>query len=103
MEAVQESKNTELIAMMLDYSATRITVKQKENLEKQKEKEQDKIIDRMLSRQNKEGIDGLKFVVTGKLTTFDNRDAFKTFVTAHGGKLVSAMSADDLICLAYIG
>ena len=93
MEAVQKSKDAELIAMMLDYSAAKITIKQKENLEKQKEKEQNKIIDRMISRQNKEGIDGLSFVVTGKLATFDNRDAFKKFVAAHGGKLVSAMSA----------
>ena len=93
IEAAQKTGNTEVIAMMLDYQANVISAKQKEQVEKQKEKEQDTIIDRMAARSGKDGIEGLNIAVTGKLETFVNRDGLKAFITEKGGRLVSSLTS----------
>ena len=39
------------------------------------------------------GIDGLKFVVTGDIEAFPDRDKFKKYIEEHGGKLVGSVSS----------
>jgi hypothetical protein len=73
VSAAQKTGDAELIAMMLDYQGNKINVKQKEGIEKRKEKEADTVIDRMTARQGKKGIDGLNIAVTVKLETFQSR------------------------------
>lgn len=93
IEAVQKTGKADLIAMMLDYQANKISVKQKENIKQRKEKEQDKIIDRTIARQGQEGITGLNIAVTGKLDTYTNRNELKAFILKNGGQLVPSLTA----------
>ena len=93
VEAAQKSGNAENIAMMLDYQANKITAKEKERVQKRKEKEEDTIVDRMMARQEKKGIKDLNIAVTGSLDTFVNRDELKAFIKEKGGKLASSMTA----------
>ena len=93
VKAAQKSGNAEAIAMMLDYQANKISSKQKETVEKRKEKEQDTVVDRMLARQGKEGIAGLNNAVTGGIWTFNNRNELKAFLLEKGAKLASSLTA----------
>ena len=91
-DAAQKSGNAELIAMMLDYCNNKISAEEKEKAEKQKEKEQDTVVDRMAARVGHDGIEGLNIVVTGKLETFENREAIKKYIVEKGGNLLSSLS-----------
>ena len=93
VDAAQKTGNAEAIAMMLDYQANKIGAKQKESLEKRKEKEQDTITERMIARQGKADVKGLNIAVTGKLETFENRNELKSFLTKKGAKLASGLTA----------
>lgn len=93
MAAVQKTENAEAIAIMLDYQANTLTVKEKEKAAKQKEKQENTVFDRIVARMDKVGISGLNFVVTGELETFDNRKELKAFIEEKGGKLQSSLSA----------
>ena len=93
MEAVQKTGKADLIAIMLDYNDNKIGAKQKEDVEKRKEKEQAAVADRMLSRQGKQGIEGLNIAVTGSLETFGNRNELKAFILENGGKQASSLTA----------
>ena len=93
VEAAQKSGKAELIAMMLDYQANKISSNQKEAVEKRKEKEQDAVVDRMLARQGKEGIAGLIIAAAGELKTFQNHNDLKTFLMEKGAKLASSLTA----------
>ncbi len=44
------------------------------------------------SQQESNNLDGKTFVITGKLNTFDNRDAAKNMIEAHGGKVSGSVS-----------
>lgn len=44
------------------------------------------------SQQENNNLDGKIFVITGKLNTFDNRDAAKDMIEAHGGKVSGSVS-----------
>lgn len=44
------------------------------------------------SQQENNNLDGKTFVITGKLNTFDNRDAAKDMIEAHGGKVSGSVS-----------
>jgi len=44
------------------------------------------------SQQGSNNLDGKTFVITGKLNTFDNRDAAKDMIEAHGGKVSGSVS-----------
>ena len=89
----QKSGNAELIAMMLDYQKNQTGTRQKESIEKRKEKEQDKITERMIARREKEGIKDICFAVTGKLELFANRDSLKSVIEQRGGRLASSLTA----------
>ena len=93
MKAVQESGNVESIALMLDYMGN-IDPKKKKRVKENEEKQQEKIIDKKISRKEKNRIAGLAFAVSGKVQTFANREALKLYITENGSKLVSAISAN---------
>ena len=93
VEAAQKTGKAELIAMMLDYQANKISARQKKSVERRKEKEQDMIFDRTVARQGQDGIKGLNIAVTGKLETFENRNELKVFIQEKGGQLVSSLTA----------
>ena len=93
VEAAQQTGDAEAITMMLDYQANKISAKQKESLEKRKEKEQDTITERMAARRGKAGVEGLNIAVTGKLETFEKRDDLKKLLIEKGAKLASGLSA----------
>lgn len=93
VSAAQKSGNAEMIAMMLDYQANTVSTKQKEGFEKRKEQEQDQVVERILSRAGKAGIEGLSFALTGRLEIFCNRDELKSVIQDKGGKLASSISA----------
>jgi len=46
-----------------------------------------------------ESLEGKKFVITGNVHIFSNRDEFKQYVTKHGGKVIGRISknADYLV------
>ena len=91
--AVQKNGNAQGIAMILDYQNSKLTGKQKENAVKQKEKQENTVLDRAEARMNQIGISGLNFVVTGDVNTFENRKELKVFIEGQGAKLQSSMSA----------
>ena len=93
VEAAQKTGKAELIALMLDYQANKISNKQKETAENRKEKEQDTVFERQLARQGKEGIAGLNIAASGELRTFENRNALKAFLQEKGAKLASSLTA----------
>ena len=93
VDAVQKTGDAERIAMILEYQNSKLTKKQKENAAKQKEKQADAVVDRAIARMEQVGISGLNFVITGDVTTFQNRNELKAFIESQGGKLLSAMSA----------
>lgn len=102
METVQKAGKADLIAMILDYSDNKINAKQKEGVEKRKEKEQATVTDRMLARQGRQGIEGLNIAVTGNLETFGNRNELKAFILENGGKLASSLTAKvDYLIMNY--
>jgi hypothetical protein len=93
MEAAQKSGNAQAIAMLLEYNANRLSTAEKERAARSKEAAEDTVVERKIRRQTKVGIDGLSFVVTGDLETFEKRAQLKEFVLSRGGKMVSAMSS----------
>ena len=93
VEAAQKTGKAELIAMMLDYQANKISIKQKEAAENRKETEQDQVSERMLARQGKEGIAGLNIAVSGELWSFENRNELKAFLQEKGANLASSLTA----------
>ena len=66
MSMAQARGDAEQIALLVDYIGSKLTTKQKERVEQAKEKQADKVIDKMIARQNKEGIQGLVYAARGK-------------------------------------
>ncbi len=96
-EEAMKRENVELTALILNYQNSTLGMKEvskaRSRKEKIQEKQEETVIDRMAAREGKQGIDGLNFVVTGSLYHFDKRDDLKAYISEHGGKLMSAMSA----------
>ncbi len=46
------------------------------------------------SSEDGDKLSGLKFVITGSLETYENRDALKDFIEARGGKVIGSVSAN---------
>ena len=93
VQKANESNNPEIISMILDYQNSSITQKQKEAVEKKKEQQENEIFDRLVARSGKEGIDGLKFVISGDIETFKNRAEFTEFIKSKGGAVASSISS----------
>ena len=96
-EEAMKRGNVELTAAILDYQANALSakeiVKARERREKNRERQDETVIDRMAARADKQGIEGLNFAVTGSLRQFAKRDDLKNYIAERGGKLVSVMSA----------
>jgi len=96
-EEAAKRGNVELTAAILDYQANALSAKEiakaRERREKNRERQDETVIDRMAARADKQGIEGLNFAVTGSLRQFDKRDDLKNYIAERGGKLVSVMSA----------
>ena len=75
--------NTELRAMVLNYTAT---------LE-QKDTSDEYSFENTEEQQAPISLLGLKFVVTGNLKRYPDRADFKTYIESRGGKLISAISS----------
>jgi hypothetical protein len=84
-EEAMRRENTEATAVLLDYQANALTMqevsKAREKKEQIREKQDDIIIERIEARVDKTGIEGLNFVVTGRLKTFEKRDDIKAYIT----------------------
>lgn len=93
VDAVQQTGDPERIAMVLDYQTNSLTSNQKRNAVKEKEKQDDTVLNRAIARSTQEGIAGLNFAVTGEILTFANRNELKTFIESCGGKLVASVSS----------
>ena len=93
LEAVQTTGNADAIALMLDYNSNKLASSAKQQVEKQKEVMENTVFDRRVMRQEKVGIDGLSFVVTGVVETFENRAELKNYIQSKGGTVLSAISA----------
>lgn len=91
--AAAVSGNAEIIAMLLEYQNQDDVKKGKAKAGKAKEKQEEKVLDRMIARQERVGIEGLNFVVTGNLKHFARRQELQTFLSDFGANLKSSMSA----------
>lgn len=93
LEAAQNSGNAETITLMLEYGATKLSAGEKSRAKKIQKALEDNITERKVMRQKKEDIEGLVFVVTGDLETFNNRTELKEFITEKGGRLATSLSS----------
>ena len=93
LQAAQADGNTESIAMMMEYSAIKLSTKEKKQAANKKESDSDTVLERRIMREGQRNINGLVFAVSGTLYTFANQNELKAFITKRGGKLASAISA----------
>ena len=93
IQKANESQKPEIISTLLDYQNSSITKKQKDAVEKRKEKQENEVIDRIVARSNKKGIKGLKFVISGDLETFNNRSELSDLIKRKGGTVASSISS----------
>jgi predicted nucleic acid-binding protein len=93
IDVVQKCGNAECIAIMLEYNANVLTSKEKKAAVTSKEKKSETVFDRKIMRQSKEGIEGLRFAVTGDLETFAKRAELKVYLESKGAKMASSISS----------
>lgn len=93
-EAVLKTGDAEKIGTILDYQANKLTAKQKENVVRKKEKQEETVFDRAVARMDQEGISGLNFAMAGKPVTFKDQREIRKYIEDRGGKLLPAMSAN---------
>ena len=79
--------------MLLDYGAQKSVAKQVKTAAKRKEQQLENVVERKIARNTLTTIEGLSFVVTGDLETFETRKELKDFIERNGGKLNSTISA----------
>lgn len=71
ISAAQMTGNSEVIAMMLDYQTNKLTVKQKNQVEKNKERQEDAVFNRMVARKEKAGRNLEELHIPGSVTAID--------------------------------
>ena len=91
-DAVIANGDPELIALILDYGAQKSVAKQVKTAAKRKEQQFENVVERKIARNTLTTIEGLSFVVTGDLETFETRKELKDFIERNGGKLNSTIS-----------
>ena len=91
-KAVQESRNTELIAAILDYANSGVPEKDKAKVQQKKETLDTNVTNFLFDATKMEKISGKTFAVTGKLKTFANRDELKACLDACGATLTESLS-----------
>ena len=102
--AAQESGNAQIIALVLEYGAKNISEKEKLKVAKKKDASADEVIERIAARQNKNGICGLVFAVSGHLARFPNKTELKSCIESKGGKLAGSVSSKiDILITDMMG
>lgn len=91
-EAVQQSRNTELIAALLDYGNSSISEKDKEKVQQKKDERDTNVTSFIFDTEKLETLRGKTFVVTGKLKTFASRDELKECLTTCGASLTETLA-----------
>lgn len=92
-EAVQQSRNTELIAALLDYGNSSISQKDKEKVQQKKDERDTNVTNFIFDAEKLEALRGKTFVVTGKLKTFVSRDELKECLTTCGASLTETLAS----------
>ena len=91
-KTVQDSRNTELIAAILDYANSSVSEKEKAIVQQKKETFDTNVTNFLFDATKMEKISGKTFAVTGKLKTFANRDELKACLDACGATLTENLS-----------
>ena len=91
-KTVQDSRNTELIAAILDYANSSVSEKEKAKVQQKKETFDTNVTNFLFDATKMEKISGKTFAVTGKLKTFANRDELKACLDACGATLTESLS-----------
>lgn len=91
-KAVQESRNTELIAAILDYANSGVSEEDKAKVQQKKETFDANVTNFLFDAEQIEQISGKTFAVTGKLKTFASRDELKVCLDACGATLTENLS-----------
>ena len=92
LTTVQQTNNAECVALLLDYQKNMLSEKEKTQTKKKKEEQENVVLEQTVARVNKNGIDGLSFMITGNVATFKNRSEFKAYIESKGAKLQSSMT-----------
>ncbi len=96
IEEALRRENTELTALILSYQTDSLSAmdiaKARECREKVRQRQDETVIGRIISRENKSGIDGLNFAAAGKFNHFAKHDDLKAYIAERGGRLLSALS-----------
>ena len=102
--AAQESGNAQIIALVLEYGAKNISEKEKLKVAKKNDASADEVIERIVARQDKNGICGLVFAVSGHLIRFPNKTELKSCIESKGGKLAGSVSSKiDILITDMVG
>ena len=91
-KAVQESRNTELIAAILDYANSGVSEEDKAKVQQKKETFDTNVTNFLFDAEQIEQISGKTFAVTGRLKTFASRDELKACLDACGATLTESLS-----------
>ena len=104
LEAAGKQNNIEAKAVLLNYQNTldsKAVEKARKKKEKVKEEYTDALVERIAARDPSKGIEGMTFVITGKLTeVWENRDEVKAYLESYGAILGTSVTkkTDYLIC-----
>ena len=91
-KAVQDSRNTELIAAILDYANSGVSEEDKAKVQQKKETFDTNVTNFLFDAEQIEQISGKTFAVTGRLKTFASRDELKACLDACGATLTENLS-----------
>lgn len=91
-DAAQKSKNTELIAAILNYGSNSISEKDKTAVQQKKDEREMHVTDFIFNTEKIDVLNGKNFVVTGKLKTFTSRDELKECLMTCGASLTETLS-----------
>ena len=92
-DAAQKSKNTELIAAILNYGSNSISEKDKTAVQQKKDEREMHVTDFIFNTEKIDVLNGKNFVVTGKLKTFTSRDELKECLMTCGASLTETLSS----------
>jgi DNA ligase (NAD+) len=91
-EAVQASRNTELIAAILEYGSSAVSAKDKAKARAKKEEREENVTNFIFDAEKVETLSDKTIVVTGKLNTFTSRDELKECLEAVGAVLTETIA-----------
>ncbi len=93
----EKHADTEKKALLLDYQnriGSENVSKARAKKEKTKEEYTDALIERISKRDPSKGIEGMSFVITGKLASWKSRGEIERYLKLHGANLCNSISRD---------